>query len=115
MSIIKKYTKSLTPTKISGSPYNDNTIKQDISNVIVNLSAEQSPLDKEASFRLSYASELKSKKQQIYDNDRGFKELDDEVRSVRQQMMRTPGRRGEIIKEEEISKEFARRFFENSK
>jgi hypothetical protein len=30
-------------------------------------------------------------------------------------MMRTPGRRGEIIKEEEISKEFARRFFEKSR
>jgi len=28
-------------------------------------------------------------------------------------MMRTPGRRGEIIKEEEISKEFGRRFCEN--
>lgn len=74
--------------------------------------AEQSAEDMENSFRVKYARELKTKKQQIYDKDRGFNELDDEKRIVRQQMMRTPGRRGEIIKEEEISKEFARRFSE---
>ena len=36
----------------------------------------------------------------------GFNELDNERRSVLHLMMRTHGRRGEIIKEEEILKEF---------
>lgn len=72
----------------------------------------QTPVDEEESFRKRYSQELRSKKQQIYDKDRGYNELDDERRRVRQQMMRTPGRRGEIIKDEEINKEFARRFSE---
>lgn len=114
MSIIKNLKLSDPITKLPESIHN-NTFKPDTSGVIVNLSTEQSPVDTETLFRLSYASVLRSKKQQIYDSDRGFKELDDERRSVQQQMMRTPGRRGEIIKEEEISKEFARRFFEKSK
>ncbi|WP_415311577.1 hypothetical protein [Candidatus Nitrosocosmicus sp. FF01] len=76
---------------------------------------EQSTKDIEGSFRQRYSQELRSKRQQIHDNDRGFHELDDERRSVQQQMMRTPGRRGEIIKEEEISIEFGRRFNEYCK
>lgn len=72
----------------------------------------RTPVDEEESFRIRYSQELRSKKQQVYDNDRGYNELDDERRRVRQQMMRTPGRRGEIIKDEEINKEFARRFSE---
>ncbi|HET6590416.1 MAG TPA: hypothetical protein VFG45_09650 [Candidatus Nitrosocosmicus sp.] len=72
----------------------------------------RTPVDEEEAFRIRYSQELKNKKQQIYDNDRGYNELDDERRRVRQQMMRTPGRRGEIIKDEEINKEFARRFSE---
>jgi hypothetical protein len=114
MSIIKNHIKRSFPTALAGSPYHDDTLK-DISSVIVSLSEEQPLENIEASFRIRYANELMSKKQQIYDSDRGFNELDDERRSVKQQMMRTPGRRGEIIKEEEISKEFARRFFETSR
>jgi hypothetical protein len=51
-------------------------------------------------------------KQQINDNDRGFYELDNERRQIFQQAIRTPGRRGEIIKKDEIEKEIARRYQE---
>ncbi|MGD9675046.1 MAG: hypothetical protein AB7U98_16390 [Candidatus Nitrosocosmicus sp.] len=114
MSIVKNHYKH-SSTTLSDSNNDDKIFKKNIPNVIVDLAEEQSLVDMESSFRTRYANELRSKKQEIYDNDRGFNELDDERRSVLQQMMRTPGRKGEIIKEEEISKEFARRFFENSR
>ena len=66
--------------------------------------------EQEETFSKSYAFELRKKKQQINDNDRGFNELDDERRQIFQQAIRTPGRRGEIIKKDEIEKEFARRY-----
>ncbi len=66
----------------------------------------------EVMFIRYYVSELRKKRQQIYDNDRGFTELEDEQRQVNQQAIRTPGRRGEIIKKEEIEKEFVRRYKE---
>ena len=66
----------------------------------------------EVTFITHYVSELRKKRQQIYDNDRGFTELEDEQRQVNQQAIRTPGRRGEIIKKEEIEKEFVRRYKE---
>jgi hypothetical protein len=69
--------------------------------------------EEEKSFRERYSQELKSKKQQIYGKHQGYNELEDERKRVRQQMMRTPGRRGEIIKEEEINKEIGRRYTEN--
>ncbi len=68
--------------------------------------------EQEETFRKFYASELRKKKQQINDNDRGFCELDDERRQIFQQAIRTPNRRGEIIKKDEIEKEFARRYKE---
>jgi hypothetical protein len=49
------------------------------------------------------------RKQQESDSYRGDNELADERRSVNQQGMRTPGRRGEEIKQEELDKEFVRR------
>ena len=52
-----------------------------------------------------YANELKKKKQ----NGR-VDELDDERRKVKQQGMKTPGRRGEQIKHEEIDREISRRY-----
>ena len=115
MSDVKNPIKHSIPATSSATLYDARIIKKDTSNVNVNLSEEQSVVDMEASFRVRYTNELNSKKQQIYDSDRGFNELDDERRTVHQQMMRTPGRRGEIIKEEEISKEFSRRFSEASK
>jgi hypothetical protein len=72
----------------------------------------ESDEEKEKSFRLMYSQELMSKKQQVYGTYRGFNELEDERKKVRHQMMRTPGRRGEIIKDEEINKEISRRYNE---
>jgi hypothetical protein len=51
-------------------------------------------------------------KQRIYDTYLGFNELEDERKMVNQQVIRTPGRRGEMIKNEEIDKEFSRRYNE---
>jgi hypothetical protein len=45
---------------------------------------------------------LHKKKQQAGNSYRGDEELADERRSVNQQGMRTPGRRGEEIKQEEL-------------
>jgi hypothetical protein len=61
--------------------------------------------EEEKFFRDRYANELKKKKQ-----DRMTDELDDERRKVRQQGMKTSGRRGEQIKHEEIDKEISRRY-----
>jgi hypothetical protein len=63
----------------------------------------------EASFRDRYAQELQKKKQQAGNSYRGDDQLADERRNVNQQGMRTPGRRGEEIKQEELDKEFVRR------
>jgi len=65
-------------------------------------------------FTKSYALELDLKKQQINDNQRGFNELEEERRQVNQQAIRTPGKIGEVIKKEEIEKEFTRRYKEQS-
>jgi hypothetical protein len=65
--------------------------------------------EEEASFRERYAQELQKKKQQTDNTYRGDDELTDERRSVNQQGMRTPGRRGEEIKQEELDREFVRR------
>ena len=61
--------------------------------------------EEEKFFRSRYANELKKKKQ-----DDRYQELDDERRKVKQQGMKTPGRRGEQIKHEEIDREIRRRY-----
>jgi hypothetical protein len=61
--------------------------------------------EEEKFFRNRYANELKKKKQ-----DNRADELDDERRKVKQQGMKTPGRRGEQIKHEEIDREISRRY-----
>ena len=61
--------------------------------------------EEEKFFRDRYANELKKKKQ-----DSSGDELDDERRKVKQQGMKTPGRRGEQIKHEEIDREISRRY-----
>jgi hypothetical protein len=63
----------------------------------------------EALFRERYATELRKKKQQDSNTFREDDELNDEKRRVNQQEMKTPGRRGEKIKQEELDKEFSRR------
>lgn len=69
----------------------------------------------EDDFREKYSIHLRTMKQRIYDTNLGFNELEDERKMVNQQVMRTPGRRGEIIKNEEIDKEFSRRYIEYNK
>jgi hypothetical protein len=56
-------------------------------------------------FRGRYADELKKKK-----HDSGDTELEAERNKVKHQGMRTPGRRGEQIKHEEIDREIVRRY-----
>jgi len=112
MVIEKSYNNNHLPFLSLDSLHKSTVINQTKNESIVVIAEEQSNENVETSFRQRYSQELRTKKQQIYDIERGFNELDDERRSVRQQMMRTPGRRGEIIKEEEISKEFGRRFYE---
>jgi hypothetical protein len=69
----------------------------------------------ELAFRKEYALELLKKKQQIYDIHIGYNELDEERKQVNQQALKTPGRMGEIIKNQEIDKEFSRRYKEHEK
>lgn len=69
----------------------------------------------EALFRERYATELRKKKQQDSNTFRGDDELNDEKRRVNQQEMKTPGRRGEKIKQEELDREFSRRSMEKRK
>jgi hypothetical protein len=69
----------------------------------------------EALFRERYATELRKKKQQGSNTFRGDDELNDEKRRVNQQEMKTPGRRGEKIKQEELDREFSRRSMEKRK
>lgn len=85
-----------------------NKISKTIDNNIDTLDIE-----KEEIFRKMYSQELKKKRQQINGQDQGYNELEEEMRKVRQQMMRTPGRRGEIIKEEEVMREMGRRYSKN--
>jgi hypothetical protein len=60
----------------------------------------------EQTFRVVYAEELKKK----HDN-----ELQDERRRVNYQEGKTPGRRGEMIMQDEINKETIRRYYLNRK
>ncbi|MGA9149301.1 MAG: hypothetical protein WBZ36_01885 [Candidatus Nitrosopolaris sp.] len=65
--------------------------------------------DEESLFRERYAEELQKKKQQDTYHYRGNNELVEERVKVNQQERKTPGRRGEKIKQEEIDKEIVRR------
>ncbi len=66
--------------------------------------------EEERSFRERYAHELRKKDTR---SDRLKDELVEERVKVNQQQMKTPGHRGEEIKQEEIDKEIVRR--DNSK
>lgn len=64
----------------------------------------------ERDFRERYAIELRKKKISSSNSPYfGSDELSDELKKVARQEMATPGRRGEQIKREEISKEILRR------
>ena len=69
------------------------------------MSKDDSPTQ-EHIFRVVYAAELK--KMRDY-------QLQDERRRVNYQEGKTPGRRGEIIMQDEISKETIRRYYLNRK
>ncbi|MFL6485490.1 MAG: hypothetical protein ACJ71D_02085 [Nitrososphaera sp.] len=64
----------------------------------------ESAITQEQTFRVMYAAELKKK----HEN-----ELQDERRRVNYQEGKTPGRRGEMIMQEELSKETIRRYYMN--
>jgi hypothetical protein len=69
---------------------------------------EDTPQEKD--FRTKYALELRKKKISSGINPHfGCNELDEEMEQVKHQEQITPGRRGEQIKQEEISKEILRR------
>jgi hypothetical protein len=68
--------------------------------------SEDDGTTQEQIFRVVYAAELKKK----HDN-----ELNDERRRVNYQEGKTPGRRGEIIMQDEISKETIRRYYLDQK
>ena len=78
---------------------------------VVLISPQEVPVESpiESSFRLKYAKELEKKRVPRTDNYYGPDELLEEKLKVNQQQMKTPGRRGEIIKQEEIAKEIIRR------
>jgi hypothetical protein len=79
------------------------------------LESKSNDTEKEAIFRKEYSHLLRSKKQQVYNSHMGRNALEEERKQVNQQAMKTPGRRGEIIKNEEIDKELSRRYGEHSK
>jgi hypothetical protein len=65
--------------------------------------------EEEKLFRERYAEELRKKKQHDDYHYSGNNELIEERVKVNQQERKTPGRRGEKIKQEEIDKEIVRR------
>jgi hypothetical protein len=69
----------------------------------------------EAEFREIYSQILRGKKQQVYDSQMGHNALEDERKQVNQQALKTPGRRGEVIKNEELDKEISRRYSDHKK
>ena len=79
------------------------------SNIIHQFNTMSDDTEEERIFRERYAQELGKKKQQDPHSYRGYDELADERRNINQQEMKTPGRRGEKIKHEEIDKEMVRR------
>ena len=66
-------------------------------------------IGQEKLFRERYTVELRKKKQRDTYHYGGYNELIEERLKVNQQEQKTPGRRGEKIKQEEIDKEIVRR------
>jgi hypothetical protein len=87
----------------------DKTTSYALNSAIGQSSADFGDTEEERDFRLRYEQELKKKRQCGLDNYYGIDELLEERKQVNQQQMKTPGRRGEVIKHEEINKEILRR------
>jgi hypothetical protein len=115
MVIEKSRNNQRLPFVSSDSIREENATKQTKDGDMTAPAGASSTEDSEKLFREQYSEELKTKRQQTHHGRGGYNELEEERISVRQQMMRTPGRRGEIIKDEELSKEFGRRFRENQR
>jgi hypothetical protein len=80
-----------------------------ISSILTQASASAEETEEEKDFRERYAIELRKKRQCGLNNYYGIDELLEERKQVNQQQMKTPGRRGEAIKHEEINREISRR------
>jgi hypothetical protein len=80
-----------------------------ISSILTQASASAEETEEERDFRERYAIELRKKRQCGLNNYYGIDELLEERKQVNQQQMKTPGRRGEAIKHEEINREISRR------
>ena len=87
----------------------DKTTPYTLNSAIGQTSADLGDTEEERDFRLRYEQQLKKKRQCGFNNYYGIDELLEERRQVNQQQMKTPGRRGEVIKHEEINKEILRR------
>jgi hypothetical protein len=70
-----------------------------------NIAASEEDSEEQRNFRHRYGQELVKKRQPGVDNYYGADELLEERKKVNQQHMKTPGRKGETIKQEEIDKE----------
>jgi len=74
------------------------------------MTNDNADTQEEKDFRQRYAFELQKKKMQNCTSSHfGLDEMSDELAQVKRQAMITPGRRGEQIKYEEISREILRR------
>ena len=92
----------------------DNNSRLAVETFSTNIDPSAQTLAVETDFRNRYMQELKKKRQHGVNNYFGIDELLEERRQVNQQQMKTPGRRGEIIKHEEIDKEILRRLKGNA-
>ena len=87
----------------------DKSTSYALNSAIGQTSSDLGDTEEERDFRLRYEQQLKKKRQCGFNNYYGIDELLEERRQVNQQQMKTPGRRGEVIKHEEINKEILRR------
>lgn len=85
------------------------TIVSALNSVAARTNAYFEDTEEEGDFRLRYAYELRKKRQCGLNNYYGNDELLEERKHVNQQQMKTPGRKGEEIKNEEINKEISMR------
>lgn len=87
----------------------ENESRLAVESISTNIDYSAQSLAEESDFRNRYMQELRKKRQHGINNYFGIDELLEERRQVNQQQMKTPGRRGEVIKHEEIDKEILRR------
>jgi hypothetical protein len=87
----------------------ENKSKFVVETFLTDIDHSAQSLAEESDFRNRYKQELGKKRQRGINNYYGIDELLEERRQVNQQQMKTPGRRGELIKHDEIDKEILRR------